>query len=106
MLLKLFSKTFSMNIYRYPHCRSIRLWKTYCEDEGIRSVCQFLELGKGTTCLELLDNKITPLGCEFLGRILHPKANTMLQIVKLDHNEFGSEGVKQLAEGLALNKTV
>lgn len=24
--------------YSYPHCRSIRLWKTYCEDEGVRAV--------------------------------------------------------------------
>ena len=23
----------------YPHCKSIRLWKTYCEDEGVRAVC-------------------------------------------------------------------
>ena len=23
----------------YPHCRSIRFWKTYCEDEGTRAIC-------------------------------------------------------------------
>jgi len=56
--------------------------------------------------MELLDNKITPLGCEFIGRSLHPKSNTNLVIVKLDHNEFGSEGVKRLAEGMAINKSV
>ena len=92
--------------YSYPHCRSIRLWKTFCEDEGVRAVCQFLEVGKGITVLELLDNKISPLGCEFISRILHPKANTALTIVKLDHNNFGSEGLMKLAEGLAINKTV
>jgi len=27
----------------YPHCRSIRLWKTFCEDEGVRAVTQFLQ---------------------------------------------------------------
>ena len=24
---------------KYQHCKSIRLWKTFCEDEGVRSVC-------------------------------------------------------------------
>lgn len=56
--------------------------------------------------MELLDNKITALGCEFIGRSIHPKANTNLVIVKLDHNEFGAEGVRRLAEGMAINKTV
>jgi len=65
-----------------------------------------MESSKTVQALELLDNKITPLGCEFIGRSLHPKANTNLVIVKLDHNEFGSEGVRKLAEGMAINKTV
>ncbi len=24
---------------KYQHCTSIRLWKTFCEDEGVRAVC-------------------------------------------------------------------
>jgi Ran GTPase-activating protein (RanGAP) involved in mRNA processing and transport len=56
--------------------------------------------------LELLDNKITALGCEFIGRSIHPKANTNIVILKLDHNEFGAEGVRRLAEGMAINKSV
>ena len=58
------------------------------------------------TVLELLDNKITYLGCEFVSRIVHPKAGSSIQILKLDHNDFGSAGAKALAEGLAINKTV
>lgn len=23
----------------YPHCVSIRLWQTACEDEGVRAIC-------------------------------------------------------------------
>jgi hypothetical protein len=23
----------------YKHCKNIRLWKTFCEDEGVRAVC-------------------------------------------------------------------
>jgi hypothetical protein len=51
--------------------------------------------------LELLDNKITPLGCEHLGKILNPIAKTNLTHLKLDHNQFGSAGLKFLAEGLS-----
>jgi len=65
----------SLRMVSYPHCISIRFWKTYCEDEGVRAICQFLELGKPTLFLELLDNRITALGCEFISRSLHPKMN-------------------------------
>jgi hypothetical protein len=92
--------------YSYPHCRSIRLWKTFCEDEGVRAVCQFAEVAKGLSALELLDNKMTPLGCEFVSRVIHPKANTGILILKLDHNGFGSEGMKRLSEGLAINTSI
>lgn len=26
----------------FPHLISIRFWKTYCEDEGVRAICEFL----------------------------------------------------------------
>jgi len=58
---------------KYQHCTSIRFWKTYCEDEGVRAICQYLECTKNVLFLELLDNNITALGCEFLGKALHPK---------------------------------
>lgn len=88
---------------KYQHCKSIRLWKTFCEDEGVRAVCQYLEVGKNVAFLELLDNNITELGCEFLSRALHPRNTPAIQILKLDHNQFGSAGVAALAEGLAVN---
>lgn len=53
--------------------------------------------------LELLDNNITPLGCEFLSKALHPCQQPQIQILKLDHNQFGSDGVIALSEGLAVN---
>ena len=49
-----------------------------------------MEKVKTTLFLELLDNKITPLGCEFISRALHPKMNPTIMVLKLDHNEFGS----------------
>jgi len=54
--------------------------------------------------LELLDDKVTPLGCEFLGKALTPgPACPPISILKLDHNAFGSEGLKFLAAGIKEN---
>ena len=46
------------------------------------------------------------MGCEFISQTIHPRANTNLLVLKLDHNEFGSEGMKRLADGLSVNKTL
>ena len=64
--------TEALKAVAYPHLQSIRLWKTYCEDEGVRAICSFLEKSATVQCLELLDDKVTPLGCEFIGRTLSP----------------------------------
>ena len=91
-------------VCRYPHCSTIRFWKTYVEDEGVRAICQFLEIQKSKVeILELLDNKITKLGCEFLSRVLHPTMAPTILILKLDHNQFGSEGINHLSKSLAIN---
>ena len=65
----------SLKAAAYPHLRSIRLWKTYCEDEGVRAICSFLDKNASVLCLELLDDKVTPLGCEFIGRTLTPSSS-------------------------------
>lgn len=89
----------------YPHCQSIRLWKTYCEDEGLRAICEFIQRTLTCLCLELIDNKITHLGCEFLGRTLKPgPACPPIVFLKLDHNMFGSAGCNALCEGLKTNE--
>lgn len=92
---------------RYPHLKSIRLWKTYCEDEGVRAVCEFLSKKMSDVqCLEFLDCKITPLGCEFIGKCLNkPLAHCpTISVLKLDHNQFGSEGMLALKDGLKANE--
>jgi Ran GTPase-activating protein (RanGAP) involved in mRNA processing and transport len=63
-------------------------------------------LGKPVNILELLDNKITALGCEFISKTLHPISKPSISILKLDHNSFGAQGVKNLSEGLAINPTL
>jgi hypothetical protein len=65
-----------------------------------------LESQKSVLALELLDDKITALGCEFVSRAIHPKSSTNINILKLDHNEFGAEGLRRLSEGMAINKTI
>ena len=90
----------------YKHTVSIRLWKTDGEDEGCRAVCQYIAACPTVAMLELLDNQISPLGCEHLGKILHPSAKVQLIQVKLDHNRFGSAGLKFLADGLSQNKII
>jgi Ran GTPase-activating protein (RanGAP) involved in mRNA processing and transport len=49
--------------------------------------------------LDLLDNNITSLGCEFLGKsLLSPTVN--LKQIKLDNNLIGNDGLKNLVVSL------
>lgn len=80
------------------------MWKTKCEDEGVRAICQYIPINKSVTTLEILDNNVTSLGCEFLGKLLTPKMGTNLTVLKLDHNPFGSPGLNHLAKGIRMNK--
>ena len=75
---------------KYPHAQSIRLWQTYCEDEGVRAVCDFAALSRGVTIFEMMNCKMTWLGCEFVSKLLHPTIGTPIAYLKLDHNLFGS----------------
>jgi Ran GTPase-activating protein (RanGAP) involved in mRNA processing and transport len=90
----------------YQHCKSLRLWKTGCEDEGVRSIVDWLLTNSSVEMLELLENKITPLGCDFISRILHPQSPSSITILKLDHNNIGSEGMNFLSKGLTMNKNL
>jgi len=96
----------SLRAVKYQHAKSIRLWKTVCEDEGVRSICAFIKDAPNLQVLELLDNDITRLGCEFLSKVLTPSAKLNIVMLKLDHNSFGSAGMTHLAEGLCQNKIV
>ena len=92
----------------YPHCQSIRLWKTYCEDEGVRAVCEFMEKSLTVMCLEFLDCKVSALGCEFIGKMFTKPMSQCppVQVLKLDHNSFGSDGVLALSQGLKTNENI
>ena len=106
---KVFAQLFDFSLcpaFRYPYCISLRFWNAYCFDEGVRSVCQYIDGAKNVQLLELLHNRITPLGCEFISKSLHPKMDPKIEILKLDHNEFGSAGMIRLADGLAINSVL
>ena len=88
----------------YKHVASIRLWRSKCEDEGVRLICKFLCLAKSVQVLEILDGNINKVGCEIIGKSLHFSNNLNLLVLKLDNNPFGSEGLKYLVEGIFQNK--
>jgi len=56
--------------------------------------------------LDLLKNKITEVGCGYLGKVLGTTSEMPLKILHIDHNPIGSKGVDGLANGLAQNKTI
>ena len=90
----------------YKHIISIRLWNGHVQDEGLRVISNYIMKNRNVEILELLDCEITPLGCEFLNRALIPKQGANLNILKLDHNAFGTEGLEILAENLTKKPTL
>jgi len=93
----------AMREVEYPCVHFLRFWRSNCEDEGVRAVIQFMEHCPTIKSLEFMGCNITALGCEFLGRVIRPEAKGHLKELKLDHNVFGNEGIKALAEGLRGN---
>ena len=88
----------------YQHVKQICIWKCFAEDEGVRSICNYIKKNPNVQKLDLLENNITLLGCQFLTRVLMP--DSQLLKLKLDHNNFGDAGLKNLASALAVNNTL
>ena len=91
---------------KFKHCVSIRLWRGKSQDEGARLIADYIIRYHDVTVLELLDCLITPLGCEFLNRAFNMHTGGKLQMIKLDHNPIGSEGMNILSESLGQNSVV
>ena len=91
---------------KYKHAKIIRLCRTNCEDEGVRSVCNYVAINENVALLDLMSNLISPLGCEFISKLMAPEAKRGILHLKLDHNSIGSIGVQKLAVGLAQNKVL
>jgi len=88
--------------------RAIRVWKCNGGDESVRSVCHYLDSvpSPAVEDLQFTDNGVTHLGCEFLGRTLGPSGNKVINLLRLDFNQFGSAGMQQLSLGLSQNSTL
>lgn len=91
---------------KYQHLKSIRLWKTECQDEGIRALVEYMKVNDNIEVVDLLCNGITSLGCEFISRVIHPDCSCNLLLLKLDHNQIGSAGVAELSKSLSQNSTL
>ena len=89
----------------YKHLKKLRLWKVKAQDEGMRVICNFVDKCNTLEYLDLLDNEVSPLGCEFLCKTLI-NSNCSLIKLKLAHNNFGTQGLKNLSSGLAKNSTL
>jgi len=92
----------------FPDIEGIRVWKCNGGDESVRSVCYYLDSDPPPNVkdVQFTDNGVTALGCEFLGRTLGPNGNTMVNLLRLDYNPFGSLGVEKLSLGLAQNASL
>ncbi|EER15758.1 conserved hypothetical protein, partial [Perkinsus marinus ATCC 50983] len=97
----------------YNKLKAMRLWKCDMGDEGVRSVCKYLEMPvnpKFGGCIvedvQITDGGVTSLGCAILGRTLSLNGYKLITLLKLDYNKFGSAGVEALAEGLCQNGSI
>lgn len=93
----------------YNLIESIRIWKCNGGDESVRSVCGYLntpEPQPQVKDLQFVDNGVTELGCEFLGKTLGPAGNKQVLILNLNYNKFGSPGMQKLSNGLSMNNTL
>lgn len=88
--------------------KAIRVWKCNGGDESVRSVCHYLDSvpSPNVEDLQFTDNGVTQLGCEFLGRTLGPSGNKVINLLRLDFNQFGSAGIEKLSLGLSQNSTL
>lgn len=98
----------SLQQSKYNDITAIRVWKCNGGDESVRSVCFYLdsEPPPNVVDLQFMDNGVTALGCEFLARTLGPNGNKVINLLRLDYNQFGTPGVEKLSQGLSQNSTL
>lgn len=90
----------------YKHLEIVILSNLKTYDEGLKSLCRYMETAKTIKELELEINQISPIGCTYLGNALNPKNMVPILKLNLSYNKFGSEGLKNLSVGLSENNTL
>ena len=55
----------AMTDIKYYKFKRVKLWKSDIRDEGLRHICKYLDSVKANMVetLDVLENKISPLGC-------------------------------------------
>lgn len=98
----------SLQQAKYLDITAIRVWKCNGGDESVRSVCTYLDGDPPPLVadLQFTDNGVTALGCEFLARTLGPTGNKLINLMRLDYNQFGTPGIERLSRGLSQNSTL
>ena len=91
-----------------PILKSLRIWEGELGDEGVRNIVKFIIETNNSSLklIELLNCNIGPLGCEFISRIFEPSLPCSMEILTLDYNNFGNEGLSNLLTYLPLNGTL
>ena len=90
-----------------PILKSLRICEREIGDEGIRTIHQFIIETNNSllNLIELLNDNIDLLGCEFISRIYEPSFPCNFKILTLDYNRFGNEGLNNLMNYLPTNTT-
>jgi len=98
----------SLGQSKYLDIAAIRVWKCNGGDESVRSVCSYLDTDPPPIVMDLqfMDNNVSALGCEFLAKTLGPNGNKVINLLRLDYNQFGTPGVEKLSLGLSQNSTL
>jgi Ran GTPase-activating protein (RanGAP) involved in mRNA processing and transport len=91
-----------------PILKSLRIWEGELGDEGVRNIVKFIIETNNSSLklIEFLNCNIGPLGCEFISRIFEPSLPCSMEILTLDYNNFGNEGLSNLLTYLPLNSTL
>ena len=91
-----------------PILKSLRIWEGELGDEGVRDIVNFIIQTNNSSLklIELLNCNIGPLGCEFISRIFEPSLPCTMEILTLDYNNFGNEGLSNLLTYLPYNNTL
>lgn len=63
---------------------------------------KYMQCALNTKVLDLTENEITTLGCEYLGKTLSAFPIPIMELV-LDFNPIGNEGMRELSKGLEMN---
>lgn len=89
----------------YSGLKILKLLRVNAEDEGLRTICNYVNKTFSIEELNLSENGITKLGCEFLGKTLADPKCSLLKL-KLDGNPIGTSGLHNLSIGLRGNSMI